>query len=368
MSDSRTRIEAAIAQIDEWVQPAGVAGCGIAVVHRGELVAERYAGEARPGVSVDPSTLFALASVTKPVSAAVAMAAVEGGLVGLDEPVARFLPGLATRADARAREAVTLRRLLSHTAGVDTDLPVEVRRALPDVPTAAELTAAHVGLALVAEPGTSVSYSNTGYAIAGALIEAVVAEPFWRFARHRVLTGPGLTDLVIDPAGADLDRTAVLADAAAAGRPTESYNSAWWRGLAMPWGGAYGTPRALAAVASSFLPGRESVLAITPATRRLMTTDQTRGRSGGVAIGRVFWPEAAWGLGWEIKGSKRRHWSGELTSPRTFCHFGQAGTLVWADPERDLAVAVFTNRSVTKIWSFMLSRWLRLSNAVVAAV
>lgn len=68
-----------------------------------------------------------------------------------------------------------------------------------------------------------------------------------------------------------------------------------------------------------------------------------------------------------MKGSKRRHWTGELTSPATFCHFGAAGTLLWVDPVHDLALAVFANRSVAHMWAFILARWARLSNAVVAA-
>jgi beta-lactamase class C len=97
-----------------------------------------------------------------------------------------------------------------------------------------------------------------------------------------------------------------------------------------------------------------------------MTTDQA-GVPGGVESARVRWPVARWGLGWEIKGEKRQHWTGDLTSPATFCHFGAAGTLLWADPAADLALAVFGNRAVANMWSFILSRWARLSNAVVAA-
>jgi beta-lactamase class C len=72
-----------------------------------------------------------------------------------------------------------------------------------------------------------------------------------------------------------------------------------------------------------------------------MTTDQTKGVAGGVESARVQWERGSWGLGWEVKGEKRAHWTGEFTSPATFCHFGRAGTLLWGDPERDLALAVF---------------------------
>ena len=91
------------------------------------------------------------------------------------------------------------------------------------------------------------------------------------------------------------------------------------------------------------------------------------GVPGGVESAKVRWNPGRWGLGWEVKGEKRRHWTGELTSMRTFCHFGHAGTLLWADPDHHVALAVFANRSVTHMWSFIHSRWARLSNAVVAA-
>ena len=100
-----------------------------------------------------------------------------------------------------------------------------------------------------------------------------------------------------------------------------------------------------------------------------MPSDQARGASGGVQSRRVAWQPAFWGLGWEVKGDKRRHWTGELTSPRTFCHFGAAGTLLWADPDRNVALAVFANRTTTHLWPFVpAARWSRLSNALIASL
>ena len=46
-----------------------------------------------------------------------------------------------------------------------------------------------------------------------------------------------------------------------------------------------------------------------------MMTDQLAGKPGVVQSARIDWPIAAWGLGWEVKGSKRKHWTGDLTSP-----------------------------------------------------
>jgi CubicO group peptidase (beta-lactamase class C family) len=69
-----------------------------------------------------------------------------------------------------------------------------------------------------------------------------------------------------------------------------------------------------------------------------------------------------WGLGFELKDAKEGHWSGTLTSPRTFGHFGGSGTFLWVDPELALALAVLTDREFGE-WS--KSAWPALSDAVV---
>ena len=221
-------------------------------------------------------------------------------------------------------------------------------------------------LPLVSEPGSELRYSNAGYGIAARLAERVSGREFWALAEARVLEPLGLSDTVVRPEASLLPRFALLADTAHAGTDVEAYNSEYWRQLAIPWGGAYGGPRDLARFAGSFLAGGPRLLSA--ASVRAMTTDQTEGVPGGVESAKVWWPSGRWGLGWEVKGPKRRHWTGELTSPGTFCHFGAAGTLLWADPEREVALAVFANRMVARMWGYILPRWARLSNAVVAAV
>ena len=119
----------------------------------------------------------------------------------------------------------------------------------------------------------------------------------------------------------------------------------------------------LARFAASFVPGQASPL--TAGSRAEMTTDQTGGVPGGVHSAGLVWKQGAWGLGWEVAADKPNHWTGSLRSPQTFCHWGQAGTLVWADPTRDLAFAVFANRSVHRPWPLRPPRWHDLSDAIV---
>ncbi|MCO5215462.1 MAG: hypothetical protein M9950_04825 [Thermomicrobiales bacterium] len=46
----------------------------------------------------------------------------------------------------------------------------------------------------------------------------------------------------------------------------------------------------------------------------------------------AHWVPGYWGLGWEVKGTKQRHWTGARTSEHTWVHWGFAGTLCWVDP------------------------------------
>ncbi len=70
-----------------------------------------------------------------------------------------------------------------------------------------------------------------------------------------------------------------------------------------------------------------------------------------------------WGLGFELKGSKQPHFSGTLTSPRTFGHWGGSGTFVWVDPDRELALGVLTDLD---FGDWAKEAWPRLSDAVRA--
>jgi beta-lactamase class C len=365
----------ALSQVDEWIGPHGVPGVGIAVWSGDEIVAEHYAGEARAGFPVTHETLFPLASVTKPVAAATFMTLVDEGAVSLDEPVGRLLPefraGPAAGAEEvdpeleRLRSTISARQLLCHVSGLPEDVgPRESR--YQDGTSIESVIDQMCRLPLQSAPGAQLRYSNAGYGVIARLTENVSRQPFWQLARERVIEPLGIQDIVADPSGPTLERVAHLSDTTHPGTDIETYNSAYWRRLALPWAGLFGTPRDAAQFAAAFLPPGDRV--VSEAGTRLMTTDQTMGVPGGVESAKVHWDSGRWGLGWEVKGEKRRHWTGDYTSNRTFCHFGHAGTLLWADPERDLALAVFANRTVTHMWGFILPRWARLSNAVVAAV
>ena len=70
-----------------------------------------------------------------------------------------------------------------------------------------------------------------------------------------------------------------------------------------------------------------------------------------------------WGLGVEVKGAKAGHWSGSLTSPATFGHFGGCGAFLWVDPKARIACACLTTREFDD-WA--KDAWPELSDAVLS--
>jgi CubicO group peptidase (beta-lactamase class C family) len=341
-----------------WVRDGVVPGVSIAVARHGQLLGTCVAGKkaAGGGGPVDEQTLYSVASITKPFTAALVLRLVEQGIVSLDEPLGRLVPA----GDARH---LTLRDLLRHTAGLAKDDPAETelweRQATFD-----EFAASAAAIPGETPIGWRVRYSNIGYWIAGAAAAHAAHRPFPEALRRFVLEPFGLRDTVIAP-GDDLsDRFARRYGKA------KVMNIPYGRRLASPSGGLFATATDLVRFAGVFL--RDGSLAagervLSRASVQLMTTSQTGDLPGGIE-GLREWPVGCWGIGWEVKGPKRHHWTGDFTSASTFAHPGQSGTLLWADPATGIACAILANRDLYTGWSVSPARWARLSNAIVAAV
>lgn len=353
------------AQIDMWVEEGAVPGASIAVEHRGELVAHRHAGEARAGEPVTDDTLFGMASLSKPITAAAFLTLVDEGLLDLDASVTEVLPDFGADVDALSsnamleaqRDDITFRQLLAHTSG----LPENISKDLFDPSSLAsreEQTDLMLRTPLQSAPGERLRYSNLGPGIAARAAEVVTGQDFLEIVRNKVLQPMELGNIVLAPSNDESARIAHLKDPAHEGTPYESYNSDWWREQAIPWGGYYGSTLDMLRFTASFLPGRDNGLS--DESRAAMTQDQVNGLEGGVESMRTIWHPGFWACGWEMKGSKPKHWTGNLTSPNTWDHWGFAGTLAWADPDRELAVTVFANRSVSSMWMFRPARWTKL--------
>jgi CubicO group peptidase (beta-lactamase class C family) len=125
----------------------------------------------------------------------------------------------------------------------------------------------------------------------------------------------------------------------------------------------FSTAGDLAVLAQVFLDNGKPLLEVGTALAAIR--NWTNGLAGGFASWPEF-PSGDWGLGWEVKGARGRHWTGKLTSHATFGHIGASGVFVWADPMRDLICVLLANRATGNGWPIAgpHQRWMAFSDAV----
>ncbi|WP_290057671.1 serine hydrolase domain-containing protein [Amycolatopsis solani] len=167
-----------------------VTGASAALWHDGTLVrAETGTVNVDTGAPVLPGTLFAAGSVTKTLTASLAMTLVDEGRLDLDAPVTAYLPGFTT-ADPDRSAAITVRMLLTHSSGLPGNY-------LPDLPPGDDVLERLMDelatLNVTGEPGRRFSYSNMGMSTLGRLVEVITGERFDVALRSRILQPLGMT-------------------------------------------------------------------------------------------------------------------------------------------------------------------------------
>jgi CubicO group peptidase (beta-lactamase class C family) len=191
---SQEIVEGIDAAANEVLAETGVPSASVAVVHDGAIVLTRAYGRARldPVASAAPAMRYPIGSISKQfVAAAVVTLAAEGKL-SLDDPIAAFFP------DVTRSHEITLRQLLSHTSGIRDYWPQDyVPPAMREPITTEELIARHAQQPLDFEPGSKWQYSNTGYVIAGAIVERVSGKPLVALLQERFFEPLGM-DSVFD--------------------------------------------------------------------------------------------------------------------------------------------------------------------------
>lgn len=212
---------------------------------------------------------FALASLTKLLSAYAVLVAVEEGTV--------------TLADPAGPSGSTVEHLLAHASGLGSDGGV------------------------LAEPATRRIYSNSGFEALADHLEAASGMSATDYVRAAVVEPLGLTDTGFATASLAHGLESTLADVARFAQE-----------LLAP---TLIAAQTLSNATSVHFPGLAGVL---PGFGRQQPND--------------------WGLGFELRSEKSPHWTGHTSSPATFGHFGRSGTLLWVDPERDVAMVVLTNK------------------------
>ncbi len=187
-------------QLAERMQHYHVPGVSIAVVDSGRIAWARGFGVKEVGTtdSVTAATLFQAASISKPVAATAMLQLVEEGRLDLDTPVNRYLTSWQVPENAfTAREPVTLRRIVSHSAGLTVHgFPgYAAGEPLPSVPQIldGEPPANTPPVRVDTLPGAISRYSGGGVTVEQLVLTDVTGEPFPALMKHLVLDPAGMT-------------------------------------------------------------------------------------------------------------------------------------------------------------------------------
>jgi CubicO group peptidase (beta-lactamase class C family) len=346
----RARFAAAHSLLEQAVAERAFPGAVYGALLHGEVVALDAVGcftyhPASPAVT--PATVFDLASLTKVVATtAMAMLLYDRGILQLDARLGDILPGFVIgMAAGSGKERVTLRSLLAHSSGLPGYAPLYAQHRSPEAMLRAALR-----LPLTALPDTRAEYSDIGFILLGKALEVLCGDLISRFfARHiaaplglktaRFCPPPAWHDLIPPTEDDRVFRRRILQGevqdenasmlGGAAGHAGLFSNAADLLRFArcILNGGALPDGRPF------FRPGNANLPATPdrPSTVALFTTRQT------VPAG------TSRTLGWDTPTDPSS--SGFCFGPRSIGHLGYAGTSLWIDPDRSLAVVLLTNRT-----------------------
>ena len=391
---NESRLHRAVGLVADWVATGVLPGASLLVARGDNLIAEGYWGlaDARSELAAGRDTLWSVASITKPVTAAAVMACADRGLLSLDGPITEALPEFAPPGDIRPwRNEVTLRHILTHTSGLAgfsrDNLPLRHRHAPIE-----DFIDSFLHEDVQFPPGQWHLYSSVGIGLAaetvGRSLIATAAHPSSTRPLQAceaftldLLKALGVADAAFRPGDAEQARSAWVESTGQEGFDWEIGNSRYYRSLGMPWGGLFTRALDILALIQAFLPSRRGtssrVLSRTAigemvrqqvavpeapvsiaSSQRDITWDPTRKHRASVS----------WGLGWEVKGTAPSDYFGDYAHATSFGHIGASGTIAWADPEEELAVVLLTNRAWASRWPVRERRAARLANAIMAAL
>lgn len=319
-------IDAAIEEaISEKKMPGGV----FWLEHRSSRYHKAYGLRA---VAPEPEpmtedTIFDAASLTKVLATAPSIMLLwERGKLGLDEPVATYFPEF----QARGKERVTIRHLLTHTSGLRAGLGRN-----PDWFGYDKAMALACAEKLTHPPGTFFRYSDINYIVLGEVVRRVSGSKLNEFAAREIFQPLHMDDTGYLPPASKLERIA----------PTERVGGRMLRGKVHDptaqrmegvagHAGVFTTTADVARFARMLLnEGQfEGKALLRPDTVRLMTSVQSP-----PAV------EARRGLGWDIDSGYSRP-RGSIFPLGSYGHTGFTGVCIWLDPFSDTFWMLFSNR------------------------
>lgn len=194
--------------MEEAVKAKQAAGIVTLVMEKGKVVHHDAAGMAdiAKGRAMEKDALFWIASMTKSVNGAAILCLVDDGKLSLDEPASKWLPELANvtvEGGAKPEKPITLRMLLSHTAGI----AFPSRKPTDGAISLKAYVASLIKTPLAFQPGSAYEY-GFGPTVAGRILEIVSGMKYEEFLRTRLFEPLGMKDTTFHPDDAHRARIA----------------------------------------------------------------------------------------------------------------------------------------------------------------
>jgi len=207
------------ASLQPFVDSHVLAGAVTLVASRDKVLDLSAVGYADVAAQKEMATdsLFWIASMSKPITAAALMMLVDEGKVKVDDPVEKYLPEfkgqmvMAEKDDAhvllrKPKHPILVRNVLSHTSGLAPHSPIEVPTL--DLFPLETRVRSYAALPLQFEPDTNYLYSNEGINTAGRIIEVVSGKKYEDFLDERLFKPLGMKDTTFWPDAAQVPRIA----------------------------------------------------------------------------------------------------------------------------------------------------------------
>jgi CubicO group peptidase (beta-lactamase class C family) len=275
-----------------------VPGLAVGIVMEGEVALVKGYGYADKNrrLPVTRDTVFQAASISKPVSAWVAMKLVEEGKLELDAPISRYLTRWQLPQSKFDNDEVTLRRILSHTAGLSIPgyrgfVPGRRLQTIEESLTAAA-DADNQPLAVVFPPGQGWHYSGGGYTLMQLVVEEIAKQSFAEFAQSAVLIPLGMNNSYFE--APQQPRSEIAVAYGRAGVPLPDY-----RFTAEAAAGLRTTPADLARFVAALMPGPSDLSqgrgVIRPEIIEQMLSPQPHSANN------LLFHGSTWGLGYGLK-------------------------------------------------------------------
>lgn len=188
------------AKVDKIVADAlatsGVPSASISIVREGRIVYAKAYGDQGPGLpTLSTDAKYPIASVSKQFTAAALLLLEDEGKLSLDDKVAKYFP------DVSGADRISLRQLLSHTAGLQDYWPQDYSFAAMEKPVTPQGIVDRWGKKpLDFEPGTAWQYSNTGYVVAGMIVEKVSGRKLLDYLNAKIFRPLGMHPVDMDKA------------------------------------------------------------------------------------------------------------------------------------------------------------------------